>query len=98
MNELLNTKDQEIQKLSEQVIELQLGRGGGKAGRPQSSNVSKGGRVMFPAASSPLSKKGKDYIPAGYSGITMVEEKLRVSEQHNAALQEEIRCLKKVQE
>ena len=97
MNELLNTKDQEIQKLSEQIIELQLNRGG-KAGRPQSSNVSKAGRVMFPATSSPLSKKGKDYIPAGYSGITMIEEKLRVSEQRNAALQEEIRSLKKVQE
>ena len=28
---------------------------------------------------SPLAKnnRGKDYIPAGYSGITMVEEKLR---------------------
>ena len=55
---------------------------------------------MYPGVSSPLSKKGKgkDYLPAGYSGITMVEEKLRLSEQRNNALIEEIRSLRKVQD
>ena len=46
----------------------------------------------------PLSKKGKEYLPAGYSGITMVEEKLRASEAQVAALTEEIKSLRKVQE
>ena len=53
---------------------------------------------MYPAKSSPISKKakGKEYLPAGYSGITMVEEKLRLSEERNLALQEEIRSLRLV--
>ena len=77
LNELLNQKDDEIQRLSEQVIELQLSRA-----RPQSPSSRKGGGVKYPGGASPLTKtgKGKDYLPAGYSGITMVEEKLRISE------------------
>ena len=76
LNELLNQKDDEIQRLSEQVIELQL------RARPQSPQSKKGGGLKYPGVASPLTKngKGKDYLPAGYSGITMVEEKLRISE------------------
>ena len=40
----------------------------------------------------------KAYIPAGYGGVTMLEEKLRLAEAQNAALSEEIRLLKRVQE
>ena len=57
---------------------------------------------MKPAArerstTSPLSKKGLDYLPAGYGAVTMLEEKLRLSEEANAALKEEVRSLKMVQ-
>ena len=40
----------------------------------------------------------KAYIPAGYGGVTMLEEKLRLAEAQNNALNEEIRLLKRVQE
>ena len=55
---------------------------------------------MYPGQASPLDKKGKgkEYLPAGYHGITMVEEKLRLSEQRNTALREEISSLRKVQD
>ena len=48
-------------------------------------------------ATSPLSKKGLDYLPAGYGAVTMLEEKLRLSEEQNTALKEEVRSLKMVQ-
>ena len=44
-----------------------------------------------------MSKKGLDYLPAGYGAVTMLEEKLRLSEESNAALKEEVRSLRMVQ-
>ena len=68
--------------------------GAGK--RPDTNNTAK--KVREKQNASPLNKKGLDYLPAGYSGITMLEEKLRLSNVENAALKEEIRSMKMVQE
>ena len=91
LQDIINQKDQEIQRMSEQLINQQLG------GSPESFSKK---RATVPGTllggQSPPNMKA--YVPGGYGGMTMLEEKLRVADAQNNALQEEIRLLKRVQE
>lgn len=93
LQEIINQKDHEIQRLSEQIINAQLDV-------KSSPSHLKAKRPTVPGTLLPGSSPAnlKAYIPAGYSGVTMLEEKLRLAEAQNAALQEEVRLLKRVQD
>lgn len=91
LNDLLNSKDDEILQLSHQVMNLQT-----EVGKLREN---KGSPVRSSPAKLNSGRKGSNagYMPSNYSAVTSLEHRLQDSERHNKELQKEIRLLQKIQ-